>query len=144
MAKEKKKKEPKVRLPNAWSSKKGGDGSGRGGGGGAKGFNTDGLWGAIITVIIILAIAFVFLGGVNQRKVVEWFFDFSHNIGSTFQSWFNPDNIDVTDDGVYYRPDGELTGFTNPDGTPVTEETEESTEESTEETSEDVAVETTE
>lgn len=140
-AKEKKKKEPKVRLPNAWSSKKGGDGSGRGGGGGAKGLNTEGLWSAIITVIIILAIAFVFLGGVNQRKVIEWFFDFSSNIGEKFQEWFNPDNIDVTDDGVYYRPDGELTGFTNPDGTPVTEESEETTEY---ETSEDVAVETTE
>ena len=38
--KEQKKKDPKVRLPNAWSSKKSKDGTGRGGGAGGK-LNTE-------------------------------------------------------------------------------------------------------
>lgn len=108
MAKEKKKKEPKVKLPNAWSSKKskeGGSSSGKN----LKLFGED-TWKAITTILIILVLAFILLGGVNQRKTVQWFVDLGHNIGESLNSWFNPENIDVTDDGVYYRPDGELVG----------------------------------
>ena len=107
--KEQKKKDPKVKLPRAWGAKKGERSSG-GGSGGGKGVNTDGLFGAIVTILIIAAILFVFLGGINQRKAVDWLFNFAQNIGNTVSSWFNPENIDVTDDGVYYRPDGNLQG----------------------------------
>ena len=129
--KEQKKKDPKVKLPRAWGAKKSERSSG-GGSGGGKGVNTDGLFGAIITVLIIAAILFVFLGGINQRKAVEWLFNFAQNIGNTVSSWFNPENIDVTDDGVYYRPDGKLQG----DGATTTNASETTVEETsnTEET----------
>lgn len=129
--KEQKKKDPKVKLPRAWGAKKGERSSG-GGGAGGKGVNTDGLFGAIIAALIIAFIIFVFLGGINQKKTVQWFFDFSQNVGKTISSWFNPENIDVTDDGVYYRIDGNLQGTTqtDADGNPI-ETSESSTAEET-------------
>lgn len=120
--KETKKKDPKVRLPNAWSSKKNKDGTGRGGSGGGK-LNTDGLFSFIAGTILVLLIIFVLLGGVNQKKAITWIFTFAQNIGHTVSDWFNPDNIDITDDGVYYRPDGNTVGTTAPDETSNTKET---------------------
>jgi hypothetical protein len=108
MSKEKKKKDPKVKLPRAWSSKKGGDGGGRGGGGGRAGDGkiADSVWTFVLTIFVIALILFIFLGGINQRKTIGWFYDFSKNVGEKFTEWFKPENIEVNDDGVYYRPDG--------------------------------------
>lgn len=129
--KEQKKKDPKVRLPNAWSSKKSKDGTGRGGGAGGK-LNTEGLFGFIGAIILVLIILFVLLGGVNQKKVVTWIFDFAHNVGYKVSSWFDPDKIDITDDGVYYRPDGVTQGTSAPTNESTSTET---TVEESEETS---------
>lgn len=106
--KEKKKKDPKVKVPNAWSSKKsregGGHNTGLSGSGGKV--MTDAIWSVGIVVVGILLLLFIFLGGINQRKAINWFFDFSHNVGHKISSWFDPDKVEVSDDGVYYRPDG--------------------------------------
>ena len=106
--KEKKKKDPKVKVPNAWSSKKSREGGGHNNGLSGSGGKvmTDAIWSVGLVVVGILLILFIFLGGINQRKAITWIVDFSQNIGHKVSSWFNPDNIEINDDGVYYRPDG--------------------------------------
>ena len=134
----KKNKEPKVKVPNAWSNKKNKDGGGSSGGGTGK--LSDNVWTLCITILVILLILFVFLGGINQRKAIEWVKDFSENIGKTVSGWFNPDNIEVNEDGVYYRPDG-ISTETDENGNPIeteegsTDNTDQGTEQSGEESS---------
>ena len=133
-------KEPKVKVPNAWSNKKNKDGGGSSGSGGGTGKLSDSVWTLCITILAILLILFVFLGGINQRKAIEWVKDFSENIGKTVSGWFNPDNIEVNEDGVYYRPDG-IPTETDENGNPIeteegsTDNTDQGTEQSGEESS---------
>lgn len=134
----KKKKDPKVKVPNAWSSKKskegGGSKTGLSGSGGKV--MTDAIWSVGLVVVGILLLLFIFLGGVNQRKVVNWVVSFSQNIGRTVSGWFNPENIEISDDGVYYRVNG-TTKSTEKDKSDKSEPTNESGESSeTSETSE--------
>ena len=99
MAKQKKEK-TEIKLPKAWTSMKHRNETAQ-----ARTDYTD-LWKAIGVILIIVLILFIFLGGINQRKTIQWFKDFGANIGNTISKWFNPDKVEVNGDGIYYRPDG--------------------------------------
>jgi hypothetical protein len=98
MAEKKKKEKTEIKLPKAWQSVKHRNEMAQG----RETYNS--LWTAIGVVFVIGAIAFVLLGGINQRKAIEWVFEFSRKIGDTISSWFNPDDVVVNDDGIYIQP----------------------------------------
>lgn len=54
-------------------------------------------------LIVVLLILFILLGGINQRKTWEAAKRLGANVGQTVASWFNPDSVDVNDDGVYIK-----------------------------------------
>ena len=68
--------------------------------------NYEDMWKFIGTLVVILIIGFIFLGGINQRKTWEWFKNFGQNIGSFFSSWFDKGDIVTNEDGVYWDPNG--------------------------------------
>ena len=52
-------KEPKIKVPNAWSNKKNKDGGGGSGSGGGTGKLSDSAWTLCITILTILLILFI-------------------------------------------------------------------------------------
>lgn len=66
--------------------------------------NYEGWMGLLGTILLVGIIAFILMGGVNQRKLFETCGKWSQEIGQKFTSWFNPDDIVVNDDGIYYKP----------------------------------------
>lgn len=69
--------------------------------------NHDDIWKAITTILLILFILFVILGGVSQTGVLKFIFNWSHNVGETVSNWFEGGSVVVNDDGVYYDPSGQ-------------------------------------
>ena len=68
--------------------------------------NFDGLWEFIGVVLIILAIAFVLLGGVSQTGLIKTIFNWGHNVSEKVGNWFTGGSVIVNDDGVYIDPSG--------------------------------------
>lgn len=98
MAEKKKKEKTEIKLPKAWQSVKHRNEMAQG----RETYND--LWKAIGILLAVGVLLFVLMGGINQRKAVEWFMEFGRRIGDTVDSWFNPDDIVVNDDGIYYKP----------------------------------------
>lgn len=69
--------------------------------------NYDNIWKAITTILLILFILFVILGGVSQTGVLKFIFNWSHNVGETISNWFEGGSVVVNEDGVYYDPSGQ-------------------------------------
>lgn len=102
MAEKKSKKEKtNIVLPKAWQSMKHRNETAQ-----ARA-NYDDIWKAITTILLILFILFVILGGVSQTGVLKFIFNWSHNVGETISSWFEGGSVVVNEDGVYYDPSGQ-------------------------------------
>lgn len=162
MAKNKQKKD--VRLPNIFGSSKssgsdksgglfgGGKSGGKSGGGGLFGGGKSsgggsggssgsggGVVGLLASIFGIGLIAFILLGGINQRAFFETMGSVAQNIGKFFTSWIDKAEVDVTSDGVYIKPAGENGGIITGN-----EETSDENNETSEETSDDTGDETSE
>lgn len=102
MAEKKSKKEKtNIVLPKAWQSMKHRNETAQ-----ARA-NYDDIWKAITTILLILFILFVILGGVSQTGVLKFIFNWSHNVGETISNWFEGGSVVVNEDGVYYDPSGQ-------------------------------------
>ena len=102
MAEKKSKKEKtNIVLPKAWQSMKHRNETAQ-----ARA-NYDDIWKAITTILLILFILFVILGGVSQTGVLKFIFNWSHNVGETISNWFEGGSVIVNEDGVYYDPSGQ-------------------------------------
>lgn len=100
--KEKKKKEKtSVVLPKAWQSLKHRNETAQ-----AKSTYED-TWKAIQTILIILVILFVLLGGVSQTGVLKFVFNWSTNVGQTISDWLAGGSIITNEDGIYWDPTGQ-------------------------------------
>lgn len=105
MAKEKKKKEKtSVVLPKAWQSVKHRNETAQ-----ARA-NYEDIWTFVGLILLILFLAFVFLGGVSQTGVLRFVFNWSHNVGEKVSGWIEGGSVIVNEDGVYYDPTGQ-TGY---------------------------------
>jgi len=102
MAKENKKKEKtSVTLPKAWQNVKHRNEMAQ------TRNNFEDTWKAIGTIIAILVILFVLLGGVSQRKIIHFVFSWSKNVGESISNWFEGGSIITNEDGIYWDPTGE-------------------------------------
>lgn len=102
MSKEKKKKEKTtVVLPKAWQSVKHRNESAQ-----ARA-NYDDTWKAIGTILLILFVLFVLLGGISMTGALKFVFNWSHNVGETVSNWFEGGSIVTNEDGVYWDPTGQ-------------------------------------
>lgn len=102
MAKDGKKKEKTtVVLPKAWQSLKHRNETAQ-----ARA-NYDDIWKAIGTILLILFILFVILGGVSQTGVLKFVFNWSHNVGETISNWFEGGSVVTNEDGIYWDPTGQ-------------------------------------
>lgn len=102
MAEKKSKKEKtNIVLPKAWQSMKHRNETAQ-----ARS-NYDDIWKAITTILLILFILFIILGGVSQTGVLKFIFNWSHNVGETVSNWFEGGSVVVNEDGVYYDPSGQ-------------------------------------
>lgn len=99
--KEKKKSSTSVRLPSARKSIKRQRHMAQGKA------EWNGMWELITVGIVILLILFILFGGINQRKFVKTASEWSQTIGQKVQQILNPDDVMVTDDGVYVDPNGD-------------------------------------
>ena len=100
MAKAKKEKSS-IKLPKAWASMKHRNETAQ-----AKA-NFEGLWQLVGTILIILAIAFVLLGGISQFGFIKAIFNWSHNVGNKVSNWMEGGAVIVNEDGVYIDPSGQ-------------------------------------
>lgn len=116
MAKEKKEK-TEIKLPKAWASMKRRNETAQ-----AR-ENYKGIWTLITGVITLAIILFIILGGVNQRKLWETLQNWAINVGNTVAGWFGKGDIEVNDDGIYWRPNG--TTMTDANGSVITWATDE-------------------
>ena len=66
--------------------------------------NHEDLWKLIIIIIIVGAILFVLLGGINQRAAWETFKSFGKKIGETVSKWFEGGELQTNENGIYWRP----------------------------------------
>lgn len=99
------KKEKKTKLPKIFGSKSG-SGNGSGGGDGTRLGMT--IVAFILTALPIILFIFAITGGINQRKFIEASAKLGENIGKTVSGWLGDGkNIEVTDDGIYIRPEKE-------------------------------------
>lgn len=102
MGKEKKKKEKtSVVLPKAWQSVKHRNETAQ-----ARS-NYEDTWKAIETILIILAILFVLLGGVSQTGILKFVFKWSSNVGENISNWLEGGSIITNEDGIYWDPSGQ-------------------------------------
>lgn len=89
-----------VSLPKAWKTiKRSNDMK-------ASRENFKDLGGLIAGLIVAALVAFILLGGINQRAFVETMFKWSEVVGHKVSSWFESGGIEVTEDGVYLNPNG--------------------------------------
>jgi len=96
-----KKKPTEVKLPNAKKSIR----RQRAMAQGKADFN--GWFELIMGVAIFLLVLFILFGGINQRAFWETMKDWGQTIGQKVSSVFEPDNVIVNDDGIYYDVDGD-------------------------------------
>ena len=66
---------------------------------------------------LIIAIAFVLLGGISQKGLVEWAFHWSETVSQKVADWISGGGIEINDDGVYVRPNGNDVGIINDSST---------------------------
>ena len=71
----------------------------------------------IVGLIIASLIAFVLLGGISQRGLVEWAFHWSETVSQKVADWISGGGIEINDDGVYVRPNGNDVGIINDSST---------------------------
>ena len=71
----------------------------------------------IVGLIIAGLIAFVLLGGISQRGLVEWSFHWSETVSQKVADWISGGGIEINDDGVYVRPNGNGVGIINDSST---------------------------
>lgn len=64
------------------------------------------VFSGIIILLVVFALLWVLLGGINQRKFVEAVFTGARSIGEKITKQVTPDKVDVNKDGVYIRPNG--------------------------------------
>lgn len=90
-------------VPNIFGKKSSGNSST---GSSSKGSSQFSFSSLLFTIISILVIAYVLMGGINQRKFVKGVFDMAKTIGLTLsgQSENALDMIEVNEDGVYIKP----------------------------------------
>lgn len=101
MAKEKKSKEKTtVVLPKAWQSVKHRNETAQ-----ARA-NYDDTWKAIGTILLVLLVLFVILGGISMTGTLKFVFNWSHNVGETISNWFEGGSIVTNEDGIYWDPTG--------------------------------------
>lgn len=93
------KKNKKPKLPRIFGNK-----GKMSSGGGSGGRGIGGLADIIVSIVVFLAILFVLMGGINQRKFIESTFKLGEDIGKTVSGWFGADNIEINEDGVYIKP----------------------------------------
>lgn len=101
----KKKEKSSISLPKAWQSVKHTNEMKQ------TRADLNSLWGLIFGIIIALIIAFILLGGISQRGLVETVFKWSETVGNKVSEWLDKD-VEVTDDGIYVNPN-KSGGFTN-------------------------------
>jgi len=102
VASEKKKKEKtSVVLPKAWQSVKHRNETAQ-----AR-TNFSDTWSAIGTILLVIFIIFVLLGGISMTGALKFVFNWSHNVGETISHWIEGGSVVVNDDGVYYDPSGQ-------------------------------------
>ena len=102
MGKDKKKKEKtSVVLPKAWQSVKHRNETAQ-----ARS-NYEDTWKAIQTILIILLILFVILGGVSQTGILKFIFNWSTNVGQSISNWLEGGSIITNEDGIYWDPSGQ-------------------------------------
>ena len=97
-----KKKEEKVgiKLPKAWVSMKHRNETSQ-----AR-TNYEDIFKLVGVLLAVGVILFILLGGINQRKAWEAMKKWANNVGRTVAGWFSKGDIEVNDDGVYWRPNG--------------------------------------
>lgn len=71
----------------------------------------------IVGLIIAGLIAFVLLGGISQRGLVEWAYHWSETVSQKVADWISGGGIEINDDGVYVRPNGNGIGIINDSST---------------------------
>ena len=71
----------------------------------------------IVGLIIAGLIAFVLLGGISQKGLVEWAFHWSETVSQKVADWISGGGIEINDDGVYVRPNGNGVGIINDSST---------------------------
>lgn len=89
-------------IPNIFGKGKG-SGVGSSGSGSGSGFS-DKFFYVLGSVLGILLVLFILMGGVNQRKFIEAVQRVSWNVSKTVGEWMQGPNIEVNDDGVYLKP----------------------------------------
>ena len=97
----KKKKQETFSLPKAWASAKHKNETAQ-----AR-TDIEGVSSAITTLLIILVIAFVLLGGVSQTGVLKVIMNWSQNVGHTVSNWIEGTSIVTNEDGIYIDPTGQ-------------------------------------
>ena len=70
---------------------------------GKKGYED--LWKFLTGIGVVLLIAFILLGGINQRKFINTMGKWSQTIGEKLSGFIHPEKLEVTEDGIYYNPD---------------------------------------
>lgn len=97
--------------------------------------NNEDMWKFISGAIIVLIVLFIIMGGINQRAAWNWCKNFGETVGKKISSFFNPDDIVVNDDGVYWKPGtGEGATTESTDGSSDIGSTENKTDTNTEQT----------
>ena len=67
--------------------------------------NFEGWWSLFAGIFAVLLIAFILMGGINQRKFAQTMDKWSTNIGNKVSEWIKPDSkVIVNDDGIYVDP----------------------------------------
>lgn len=93
-----KKEKNSIKLPKAWKSIKNRNDMAQ-----ARG-NFEALGGLIAGVIVAIIIAFILLGGISQKGLINFCFDWSHNVMNKVSGWIEGGGVEVTDDGIYLNP----------------------------------------
>ena len=66
--------------------------------------NYEDLWKLIGALLLIGVIAFILLGGINQRAAWEALKELGKNIGETFIKLFGGGSLNANENGIYWVP----------------------------------------
>ena len=99
--KKEKKQKTEVKLPNARKSIK----RQRAMAQGKADFNG---WVGLATGLVVgLLVLFILFGGINQRAFWDTMKEWGQTIGQKVSQFIEPENVLITDNGVYYDTDGD-------------------------------------